>query len=152
MRIPKVSYLAKRFNELLRPIAKQEGVGLAHLYADCLISFFLYGSTVKDYTLYKFYQLNSDKRKEFLTGNQLDRFYKKNNNAGMAEILRDKEKSLIHFADFIHRDWCGFQFQNTKEEYQTFAASHSAGIVKPLFGNGGHGIEIVKMTDFAGGG
>ena len=74
----------------------------------------------------------------------------KNNDPVQSELLLNKEKTLVKFAKYMKRDWCGCEYNNTMEKYEDFSRRHPKGIVKPLLECGGHGIELVD-TQHAGG-
>lgn len=122
------------------------------LIMDCIWNCLIKRSSIRDYFLYKFYFLNRHGKREFISGPELAKIEDKLNSKTSVQFLRNKEKSLELFSDYIERDWCGIEFHNTEEEYSAFTAKHSLCIAKPLKDSGGRGVHILDPQNIPGGG
>lgn len=140
----------KRKNQYAPEVTKTYGISKVRLILKYLRAYITRGCTVKDFFGYRFYLLNGKGRRQFVTGGSMSRWYKKHNNPTDVADLNNKERTLIRFQEFISRDWCGQAFNNTREEYETFAARHSQAIVKPLSSCGGHGIRVINTAQPCG--
>lgn len=65
-------------------------------------------------------------------------------------MIDNKENSLSFFGQYIKRDWCGASENNTEELFRLFYERNELGIVKPLGGHGGAGVEIIRIKAFYG--
>lgn len=86
-------------------------------------------------------------KKQFVLDSDEYRFEKAHTDPAQEAVAADKEKSLAHFAEYIQRDWCGVKYNNTGEDFKAFYERHERGILKPLYGLGGHGIELVTLKE-----
>lgn len=151
MKIPGAGYLLKRLAQYAEPVHEKYHLSYIRLYIDCICSTVLYKSTIKDYFLYRFYLRNSTGRHQFLTGIEMDKWYEAHNDKFMANELKDKEKSLIRFEQYMQRDWCGLEHHNTVSDYDEFVKKHEQCIAKPKDECGGHGIHLLSPKNVRGG-
>lgn len=118
--------------------------GWVRLYIDCLISCVMGKCTIRDYFVNDFYLLNKRGKKEYLSGLEHNKLQNRHNNPATQAVLTNKEMTLAMLSGLVDRDWCGQEYNNTPELYETFSAKHSQAIVKPLGKCGGDGIKIVS--------
>ena len=68
------------------------------------------------------------------------------NSQAIFHEFEEKDRFLAAFAPFIHRDWIGRVFRNTREEFDAFADAHPHCILKPRTESGGEGVELCTIT------
>ena len=141
------SYFTQRFNHYAETVIKETGLSKSRLYFDFFLSHLISGCTIKDYFLYRFYEKNYFGKRYYATGKYLEKYLSKVNDPSRASELKNKERTLILFSEFMKRDWCGQNYQNTLEQYQQFSEKHTQGIVKPLENCGGHGVRIISTQE-----
>ncbi len=143
--LPSVKYMLRRINEYAEKHSADFGISKTYLKIDYIINAALYGVTCNDYFLYQFYFLNHLRKKDFVSELFQVRFEKKHTGAESSGIIDDKERSLNHFYRYISRDWCGVHLKNSEEDYLSFFQHHARGVLKPLDGIGGTGVEIIDL-------
>lgn len=145
-----IKYIISRINEYLDVNAQKSGINKRFLFVDCVWNCMLQRCTIRDYFIYNFYWLNKKGKRNYISGIEQNSWQEKHNDSEMQKILKNKEKSLHHFADLIDRDWCGQKYNNSEEEYNEFEKKHKFGIVKPLDLCGGEGIKRIEINKIGG--
>ena len=141
----KLQRLTARFDEMGRYAIEELGFSRSRLMADYLWAYLNHRCTIADYFLYRFYLLNRRGRREFVTLYDMRDIHRKNSQAIFHEF-EEKDRFLAAFAPFIHRDWIGRVFRNTREEFDAFADAHPHCILKPRTESGGEGVELCTIT------
>ena len=126
----KIKRLLDRFDEMGRYPIQELGYSRTWLMFSYLGAFLVHRCTIADYFLYRFYLLNRRGRREFVTLFDMRDIHRKNSQAIFHEF-EEKDRFLAAFAPFIHRDWIGRVFRNTREEFDAFADAHPHCILKP---------------------
>ena len=146
------NYFSQRFHHYAETVIEETGLSRNRLYFDFFLSHLISGCTIKDYFLYRFYEKNCFGKRCYGTGKYMEKYFSKINLPSAASELKNKEKTLVRFSEYMKRDWCGQNYHNTQEEYQKFAEQHEYGIVKPLDDCGGHGVRIISTQIIGEGG
>lgn len=117
---------------------------IRNLENDIIKSYFKYGSIPKEYFVFGFRNYNSKKRSEFLTNQHKDKVIIKN----VRTIDREKftNKIIFHenFKEYFKRDVCKIEVKKDQIEFIDFCQRHEKFIVKPIDGQCGRGIEVMK--------
>lgn len=142
----KFSFIKKRLEEYKYLLPEEYYRPDWLLLFDMAYSFLRYRCTVKDYIMYEFYKLNRFGRNQFFTGGRADKWYSKNNDPVLMNELKNKEKTLVKFSDYINRDWCGPSYHQAKD-FLNFQKKHEKAILKPLDDCGGHGVRIINLRN-----
>ncbi len=146
-KLPNVRYMFKRIWAYACEYSKEYGASKLSVFADYLLCAMIYGCSGEDYFLYNFRNLKPKGKKAFVTDTYEDNFAKAHTDKVQKDIINNKERTLHHFKEYVGRDWCGVEFNNSEEHYAEFYAKHAKCILKPQFGSGGHGIEIVDLHE-----
>lgn len=99
---------------------------------------------------YEFPKLNRKDRAEFISRSEMQFVYRKNGDAGIREIFRDKAKFLEVFKPYIKRSWmrwCGPSDESKKKLRQFFDDFDC--IVKPLTGTLGVGVKKIARNSIS---
>lgn len=143
-------------NEIQRNFAiflskvEQEDVKLKdNLKVDIIWSYYRYGATPNEYFLFDFRNLNIARRSEFLTVKHKDDVMREK--VGMGdnwELLENKYRFYQRFKTFFKREVLLFDEKCTIESFEGFIKTCSSFIAKPIGGQCGRGIEIIRLSDF----
>ena len=98
-----------------------------------------------DYQEFEFYLLNDSLRRTYLTRGINNEIIRKYNNKSKSDLFDDKIKFNNLFKEFLKRDYI-YLDGNNKEEFKKYIGSKKEVIVKPVDGEGGHGIEKLIVT------
>lgn len=145
--LPNITYMFKKIWEYAGTYSEKFNVSRIYLFVDYFVCAMIYGCRGEDYFICRFFRLSRKQKKQFVTELYQTDFEKKYTDSVQADIIDNKEKSLDYFSDFIERDWCGTVYNSSSAEYQCFYEKHERAIIKPINGNGGHGIEIVNLKE-----
>lgn len=143
--LPSFTYMFKRIWEYAGQYSKEYSISRVHLFVDYILCAIVYGCSANDYFMYKYFLLKRRRKKQMVTELYETKFERAHQDQKQVEIIEDKEKSLHFFNNFMERDWCGPEYNNSEENYNSFYERHEKAIIKPLSGMGGHGIEIVVL-------
>ena len=146
-KLPNLTYMLKRIWGYAGQYSEKYGVSRIYLFSDYFLCALVYGCSGIDYFLYRFFDLKRKARRRFVTDRYEKSFEKKHTDAVQNGITEDKEKTLVHFAKYMQRDWCGPEANNSEADFNNFYEKYGRGIIKPLNGLGGRGIEIVKLSE-----
>ncbi len=114
---------------------------------DIIKCYYLYGSTPKEYFLFGFRDLSARRRSEFLTNQHKDRVMIEKVGMGDAwDMLEDKALFHRRFSEFFRRDVCYVTETGDCERFLEFCKKHDRFIAKPLNGQCGVGVKIIKVT------
>lgn len=114
---------------------------------DIIKCYYLYGSTPQEYFLFGFRNLPTGRRSEFLTNQHKDRVMIEKVGMGDAwDMLENKVLFHKKFSEFFRRDVCYVTEAGDCESFLEFCKKHDSFIAKPLNGQCGAGVKIVKAT------
>lgn len=145
--LPSFTYMFKRIWEYAGQYSREYGVSKIYLFVDYFRCALIYGCSGIDYFLYRFFELKGKAKWRFVTDRYEEAYESAHTDSEQNTITEDKEKSLVCFEQYMKRDWCGLEYNNSEENYNRFYEKQSKGIIKPLFGMGGNGIEIVNLQE-----
>lgn len=126
---------------------QRDGISRIHYFFDYGLNALRFGCSALDYDLYNFYDLNSNGKRSFITLGQRAKLDSSRNTEGMLKIIDDKEESLMYYASFMKRDWCGQKYHCSKDEYNEFCKKHKKAIIKNASGSCGIGVKIVSTSE-----
>lgn len=120
------------------------GVKIIQTFFDCLWCAFLYGAIYPDYFEYGFVEKSHYSRKTYVTKGKSRKIQKILNKNG-ARFMYDKSVFNRDYSEF--RTIKDFYFNDTKDNFVKFVrnCNHKI-IVKPIFGESGHGIFIPDVS------
>lgn len=145
--LPDVKYMVRRVWYYAGIHSARYGTTRLRVFLSFVISALLYGCDCDDYFLYEFYYLNHRGKKRFMICSDQHNFESHHTDPKQEAIAADKEQTLIHFHEYMKRDWCGIKNNNTEADYSCFFEKHTYGVLKPVMGMGGHGVEIVNLKE-----
>ena len=105
---------------------------------------FKYQAGYYDYLEFEFYLLNDKQRSTYLTRGKNNEIIRKYNNKEKAYQFDDKQVFNKMFKQFLGRDY--INLDNNLEEFKQFLKNKKEIIVKPLDGEGGKGVEKIKVN------
>lgn len=141
----KLKRLMDRFDEMGRYPIQELGYSRTGLMLSYLWAFLRHRCTIADYFLYRFYERNYNGRREFVTLYDMRDIHRKNPKNAFADF-EEKDRFLERFSDYIHRDWIGRVYRNTREEFDAFADRNPDCVLKPRTESGGEGVERCTIT------
>ena len=105
---------------------------------------FKYQAGYYDYLEFEFYLLNDKQRSTYLTRGKNNEIIRKYNNKKKAYQFDDKQVFNKMFKQFLGREY--INLDNNLEEFKQFLKNKKEIIVKPLDGEGGKGVEKIKVN------
>lgn len=145
-RIVKMDY--KNMFKVARCVSKKSNINFIKIFIDMVICGFKYGAGYYDYQEFEFYKLNDEERKSYLTRTKNNLIIRTYNNKDDFYLFDDKGKFNELFKDFLKRDYMIIDGDNF-ELFKKFVHKHKSIIVKPLDGEGGHGVMKYEITEDA---
>ena len=148
----KVIYLFKRIIGLdyknmfriAKKISKKTHKNRFLIIIDMIKCGFKYQAGYYDYLEFEFYLLNDKQRSTYLTRGKNNEIIRKYNNKEKAYQFDDKQVFNKMFKQFLGRDY--INLDNNLEEFKQFLKNKKEIIVKPLDGEGGKGVEKIKVN------
>lgn len=148
----KVIYLFKRIIGLdyknmfriAKKISKKTHKNRFLIIIDMIKCGFKYQAGYYDYLEFEFYLLNDKQRSTYLTRGKNNEIIRKYNNKEKAYQFDDKQIFNKMFKQFLGRDY--INLDNNLEEFKQFLENKKEIIVKPLDGEGGKGVEKIKVN------
>lgn len=150
----KFIYLFKRIVQLdyrnmfriAKNISKKTNKSRISIVIDMIKCGLKYQAGYYDYQEFEFYNLNKEQRKTYLTRGKNNEIIRVFNDKDSFHIFENKNELYKMFDKFIKRKWIELNESN-KNEFIEFLNTHKQAIVKPIDGEGGHGIEKIKYID-----
>lgn len=147
----KIIYLFKRILGLdyknmfrvAKKISKKTHKNRLSIVLDMVKCGFKYQAGYYDYLEFEFYLLNDKQRDTYLTRGKNNEIIRKYNNKEKAYQFDDKQVFNKMFKNFLGRDY--INLDNNLKEFKTFLKDKKEIIVKPLDGEGGKGVEKIKV-------
>ena len=130
----------------LLDIHKSVGLSMLYLWLDSAWSFAVYGCTIRQYSVGKFYKYKFFERKEVFTYRKLFKLIKATNNPEFVKYLEDKELFNTHFSEYVPRKWTT-SAKLDDEMFKTLCDSKKGIIAKPLEGTEGNGVFLVSADE-----
>ena len=112
---------------------------------DFLFNYILYGCSINEYFGYRFYDKNKNEKKKYAVFRIIMCFYRKVNKKDKDLFFDNKPEFLIKFAKYIGRDFYTPDMDNFK--LKLLCKNNEILFVKPVSGNGGKGIYVIKTDD-----
>lgn len=149
----KVKYLLKRIRKLdyknmfriAKKISKKTNKSYIGIILDMVRCGIKYQAGYYDYQEFEFYNLNKNERETYLTRGKNNEIIKRFNDKSKFHIFENKDEMYATFDKFIKRKWMKLN-ENNEEEFVKFIKDNKSVIVKPIDGEGGHGIEKCTYT------
>ena len=114
-----------------------------HYFINYYASVFKYGVDKSEYFIYKFYDLNNNEKKAFVTRLSKFSLYPKCNNQAIKPIFDNKATFNQEFSDFLQRDWV-YCLEDKRDMILQFIENHNSFLLKPTNLNGGRGIKKIE--------
>ena len=148
----KVIYLFKRIIgldyknmfKIAKKISKKTHKNKFLIIIDMIKCGFKYQAGYYDYLEFEFYLLNDKQRSTYLTRGKNNEIIRKYNNKEKAYQFDDKQVFNKMFKQFLGREY--INLDNNLEEFKQFLKNKKEIIVKPLDGEGGKGVEKIKVN------
>lgn len=120
-------------------------ISFVRILLDIAFCTLVYGATISDYFLFRFYEKKGRARKKFMTARDKNRFYTAMNDAKARTVIQNKDIFNVNFAKYLKRDSiavpeCG------KDEFCRFLMTHEEVFIKPIATGGGEGIQKLKTN------
>lgn len=138
----------KSLFEMVGLLHKKTGKSRIWLFFDMIHCGLKYGCGYTDYRLFEFYRLNALQRSTFLTRAKNNQIVKTYNQKDYIHILENKVDFNQYFNQYLGRKWIDMR-SASREQFAGFAEGLDFVMAKPLDLTGGHGIEKLKIADFA---
>lgn len=107
-----------------------------------MLNYALYGSSVNDYFMYRFYERPSSEKKTYITCNKHQQIQRIANKNGDVTCFSDKGKFNILFKDYFKRDWVDIDTASTTE-IELFLSKHPVYFLKDKTGCEGKGVQRI---------
>lgn len=120
------------------------------IWFDVAFSGILYGSSILDYFIFQYFNLNRRGRKRFATERISIKYGKKLNYSEDRKYLVDKSLFNEKFSSFLQRGWLNLD-RASHDDFKSFVHQYGEVIVKPVGTSQGKGIFLLKeseITDF----
>lgn len=134
----------KRFNDNLKGVSKETGIGMWSLWFKFLNSFRILGCGYSDFLNYELYNKNKKELLEYVSIKDQDKFYEIVSPSKYKQEFSFKPNFLKKFRKYISRD---FFVDEGIEELEKFMQKHESFMMKPYDGLGGHKVERVYSKD-----
>ncbi len=106
-----------------------------------------YAIEYNEYFLYRFYQLKDAERRKYVGIYELGCYYKMLDQLGRPEIFNHKEKTYEVFRVFFGREQVCIRTHEEEQAFVSFVDRHPSCILKPTNWLGGHGIQIIRLSE-----
>jgi hypothetical protein len=120
------------------------------IFMDVIASVFRYNISLKDYFCFRFFEINSEERREWAGTGFMYQYQLQMNPEGSRDVLLDKIRFLNHFRSFVSRRFCSLSdFINDHQLARLMLEDPSGSIVlKNSRGQVGAEVEVVRCRDF----
>jgi len=113
---------------------------------DVFVCSILYGATISDYFIFRFYEKRAYVRKTFITARDKRRFYAVMNDEEKRRKVQNKDIFNRDFSEYLKRDWI-FTPDCGSEAFCDFVKNHESVFIKPVELGGGEGIIKISAND-----
>jgi len=139
------SFSIKTLFNLSKKISKDKKKNRFFIIIDMIGCAIKYGAAFYDYQEFEFYNLNKKQRKTYLTRGINNKIVKTYNDKNYWYIFNDKFTFNKMFSKYLNRDIINLN-ESTLEDFTEFVQNKDFIIAKPNCGEGGKGIELIKVT------
>ncbi len=134
----------KRFNDNLKKVSKDTGIGMWSLRFKFFNSFVKLGCGYSDFLNYELYKRDNNELKEYVTIKDQDKFYEIVSPSQHKNEFSYKPNFLKNFKKYIKRD---FFVDEGIDELKKFLERHTEFMIKPYDGLGGHKVDKIYSKD-----
>ncbi len=134
----------KRFNDNLKKISKETGIGVGKLRLKFLNSFRMLGCGYSDFLNYELYKKNKKEILEYASIKDQDKFYEIVSPSKYKSGFSFKPNFFKNFKKYVSRD---IFVDGSDEELESFLKKHDSFMIKPYDGLGGHGVDRIYTKD-----
>lgn len=134
----------KRFDDNLKKISKESGIGIWSLRFKFLNSFRMLGCGYSDFLNYELYKKTKSEILEYVSIKDQDKFYEIVSPSKYKNEFSYKPNFLKGFKKYIDRD---FFVDEGLDELEKFLDKHEKFMVKPYDGLGGHKVDAMYSKD-----
>ncbi|HBA38123.1 MAG TPA: hypothetical protein DCY94_05325 [Firmicutes bacterium] len=134
----------KRFDDNLKKISKESGIGIWSLRFKFLNSFRMLGCGYSDFLNYELYKKTKSEILEYVSIKDQDKFYGIVSPSKYKNEFSYKPNFLKGFKKYIDRD---FFVDEGLDELEKFLDKHEKFMVKPYDGLGGHKVDAMFARD-----
>ncbi len=118
-------------------------ISVLRILFDIALCTVVYGATISDYFMYRFYQKSAHERNKFITARDKNRFYPVVCDPSARKAIQNKDSFNTRFSSYLNRDSINVP-ESDKRAFCDFVRAHESVFVKPVALGGGDGIE--KLT------
>ena len=148
--MPNLKYLFSRITDMNHKamfekadiIRERTGRGRLGILLDMAWCGFKYEAGYMDYLVFEMYNLPASKRATYITRGQNNRLVSRLNDPGSWELVEDKAKFNLYFAEFLHRRWLDLRAAD-ETAFADMVGTCDKIVCKPLDATGGKGIEFI---------
>ena len=108
----------------------------------------IYKVRPNEYFLFETSKKSPKERREYITREMTNGYYKKINDFDAINIFNDKFLSYKVFIELFRRDVLYVNNEDKKEEFFEFIKNNKRFVIKPVDGHGGVGVEFINVSDF----
>lgn len=134
----------KRFDDNLKKISKETGMGVWKLRFKFLNSFRILGCGYSDFLNYELYNKSKKELMEYVSIKDQDKFYEIVSPSKYKSEFSYKPNFLKGFKKYISRD---FFVDEEIDELKKFLEKHESFMIKPYDGLGGHKVDKLYSKD-----
>lgn len=114
---------------------------------DIFLSNLKYGSSVKNYFDYKFYEKPHKERKKYITQDIMGRYHYSFNPAKYHYVFHEKQHTYQIFRQYIGRDFLYISETVTFNDFVGFCKNRTEIFIKPSNESWGRGTQKIKLND-----
>lgn len=127
-------------------VAEKCGISKGHLVKDAIGCALKYGISFHEYYYYGFYEKPASKRSEYASMGFMYQFQKKMNPPSKRDVLADKNKFDLAYAEFMGREMM-CPISSTVVEIDNFISDKDKVVLKSSTGGGGKFVKIITCSE-----
>lgn len=135
----------KKMLKIIKKISNKTQKHYLIIFFDIIFCAIFYGAGYYDYQEFEFYNLNHRQRKTYLTRIKNNKIIKKYNNQLSFYKFDNKKEFNKLFKDYIKKAYLVID-ENKYDQFKDFTKKYKILIVKPIVGEGGKGIQKIKIN------
>lgn len=138
-----------RVKDCVNQVKEKSGRKLRNLILlDMIGCFIKYGAGFHDYLIFEFYNMKGSERKTYMTRIKNKKLHLLMNDPAQTHFFDNKNEFYAAYKDFIKRDFLDLALVDD-DKIKEFIKGKEYIIGKPNDGECGHGVEKIKLSDFA---
>lgn len=145
--ISKLSNYLRQINDVSIEISNKTSIKRKKIIYDILQCSIKYSASPNNYKKFKFYELNTDKRKTYITNGDSEKLIKKYNDNKYRDIFENKITFAQKFNKFFKREWIDLN-KITYDDFKKFILNKTKIIYKPVDSAQAKGIEVINVGQF----